>query len=60
MSMSVQLNKKIVVAVFATFMLSACGGGGGGSEADTKVDNPPPADTKLTWDNSKWDETEWQ
>ena len=57
--MSIQLNKKIVVAVFATFMLSACGGGGGGSEVD-KQDITPPADTKLTWDNSKWDETKWQ
>lgn len=59
--MSIQLNKKLVTAVFATFMLSACGGGGGGGDDVVQQDDDDTVvETKLTWDNSNWDETEWQ
>jgi hypothetical protein len=43
----------ILVLVFLSMGLAACGGGGGGDSGHTES-------PQLTWDQGNWDQKNWQ
>ncbi len=45
----------VLAALFV--LLSACGGGGGGSDPEP---GPGPGPQGAVWDQSNWDEDNWQ
>lgn len=50
-------NTVRLLLALAVMSLYACGGSGSGDSSSTA---PPVADSRLSWDNGNWDETDWQ
>lgn len=50
------------LALACAFSLVSCGGGGGssGGNGGNPPMQPPPSSTSLVWDNTNWDEVDWQ
>lgn len=42
------------------FLLSACGGSSGSSSPPPATSTSPDTNTKAEWNNSDWNEGEWQ
>ncbi len=53
------LRYKFIFLAILVFSIGGCGGSGGSDPAPTQV-NPPPAPIPLTWDNSSWDQLNWE
>lgn len=51
------------LALACALSLASCGGGGssGGNGGNNgPPEEPPPPSTSLIWDNTNWDEVDWQ